>query len=176
MTNIINDTQMNGVLNNIVRDVAKAVADKLLETNRQEIEDVVYSYRPQWYKRSNENQSFKEAWKTEVKTATNTHTAELNYEPSTMAMYDPSADYSDSDFWRHGNKYSGDVREALAEILYEGISGGLFGDGAFSDPRNAYDALIKKCNKSLDKWIKDELRKHGLTTTPTHLKISGTWK
>lgn len=169
MTNIINDTQMNSVLNNIVRDVAKAVADKLLETNRQEIEDVVYNvYKPTYYGRTGQ---FEDAWKTDIKSTANTHEATLDYKPlETGMLFDP-------DNFIHGSNYGSpnDVREALAEILYEGISGGLFGDGAFTDPRNAYDALIKKCNKSLDRWIKDELKKHGLTTTPKHLKISGKW-
>lgn len=170
MTNITNDAQMSSILNNIVRDVAKAVADKLYQVNREEIEDVVYNvYKPTFYNRTGQ---FKEAWKTDVKSTTNTHEATLDYKPLETGMqFNPEE-------WQHGSNYGSpnDVREALAEILYEGISGGLFGDGAFSDPRNAYDALIKKCDKSLDKWIKDELRKHGLTTTPRHLKISGTWE
>lgn len=173
MTNITNDAQMSSILNNIVRDVAKAVADKLYQVNREEIEDVVYSYQLDMetsvYARTHQ---FRDAWKTDIKSATNTHEATLDYKPLETGMqFNPEE-------WQHGSNYGSpnDVREALAEILYEGISGGLFGDGAFSEPRNAYNALVKKCDKSLDKWIKDELKKHGLTTTPRHLKISGTWE
>lgn len=164
MIPITNEAQMQIVMNGIARDVAKAVADKFYEINQEEIERVVYgAYSPQTYDRTGQ---FKEAWRKNVKAGGNSVQASLDYEPTAM-QFNP-------DEWQHGSPISGDARMYLADIIYEGITGThLFGYGAYSEPRDAFRELIKKSNKSLDKWIKDELKKYGIKVTGKN--ITGEW-
>lgn len=168
MIPITNEAQMEIIMNGIIRDVAQTVADKFYEINQEEIERVVYGgYTPNIetgvYARTGQ---FKEAWQKNVKAGGNSVQASLDYEPTAM-QFNP-------EFWQHGSSIGGDARMYLADIIYEGITGThLFGYGAYSEPRDAFRELIKKSNKSLDKWIKDELKKHGLKITGKN--ITGEW-
>lgn len=163
--NITNDAQMSVILNDIAHDVAVAVADKLYQTNRDEIDAIVYgAYSPLVYQRSPNGSSFKDAWETKVSKGT----AELNYAPERMML--------DEDNYVHGSPSSGDIRTELATIIYEGIGSGSyhkFGYGAYSEPRDAFRELIKRCNQSLDKWIVDEFVKRGFSRKDIKYVIGG---
>lgn len=168
--NITNDAQMSMILNDIAHDVAKAVADKLYQTNQEEIEAIVYKgyicpdpNDPNRYKRS-ESGGFKDAWETKVSKGT----AELNYAPEKMVL--------DENNYVHGSPESGDIRTELATIIYEGIGSGSyhrFGYGTYAEPRDAFRELIKRCNQSLDKWIVDEFVKRGFSRKDIKYVIGG---
>lgn len=154
--NITSQDQLNVILNDIIHDVAVAVANRLYDLNRAEIEEIVYGAgNPKVYERSPDGQGFVDAWETKDNHSLNTHTAELNYAPERMMV--------DEDNFVHGSPSSGDIRSALAEIIYGGLSGARFGDGYWRQPRDAFKAIIKRCNQSLDGWIVDEFVKRGFS-------------
>ncbi|MEG1353714.1 MAG: hypothetical protein RR255_00330 [Bacilli bacterium] len=63
----------------------------------------------------------------------------------------------------HGSYYSGvDVKEALPYIIFGGKSGKLFGDGFWTEPRNAWSEMIKNTDKNFNKWIKEGFKLSGL--------------
>lgn len=59
----------------------------------------------------------------------------------------------------------GDIRPYLAEIIYEGKSGPLFGQGHWTKPRNAFEELLKRIGgrDKIIAWFKTGLRKQGIT-------------
>lgn len=58
-----------------------------------------------------------------------------------------------------------DVRPYLAEIIYYGKSGPLFGQGHWTQPRNGFDELLARIGgrKQIIEWFKTGLRKQGVT-------------
>lgn len=58
-----------------------------------------------------------------------------------------------------------DVRPYLAEIIYEGKSGPLFGEGHWRQSRDAFEELLKRIGgkDKIIAWFKTGLRKQGIT-------------
>lgn len=167
--NITNDAQMSAILNDIAHDVAKAVADRLYDLNRAEIEAIVYGAgSPKVYERSPHGQGFVDAWDTKTTKNSNGATSELYYEPQKMMV--------DTDNYIHGSPSSGDIRNVLAEIIYDGLSGDRFGEGYWRQPRDAFREVVKRFSQSLDKWIVDEFVKRGFSRSQIkYIKGSKGW-
>ena len=93
------------------------------------IDKEVYSaYAPEVYPRSYE---FRDAWETETQDAG----AEMYYEPDLLSVSPPV----------HASVITGEsVTGVLASWIFEGNSGGIFGNGGWNKSRNAWKALDKE--------------------------------
>ena len=132
---------------------------KIAERNQMEIEVNVYRRgTPSVYERTRQ---FQKAWKADKAQISGMHVqAKFHYEPSEM-------DFNTSTtIPQHGstNPDWGDAREYLAELIYNGASGQKYGDGYWTQRRDAWDALIKDIDGAdILKWTSEGFAKAGLT-------------
>lgn len=96
------------------------------------IENVVYnSYVPEVY---NDTFEFLDAW--DVQSGGGAGGASMYYEPSFISTVSPPY---------HASVITGEgVTEALADWIFEGNSGGIFGNGGWNSSRDAWKALDKE--------------------------------
>lgn len=156
--------------------VVDYILDKITETNKEIIEEVVYgAYDPTTYERTFE---FRDAWGAEKARASGIHVkGEFKYMPDTMHYVPEKAQHGSPSFYidpesgnrsSHG-KFRGDAREYLAEIIYEGLSGPLFGEGAWTSKRNAWEVLMKRLGKAtMNQWIREGFARVGLNIKTHH--------
>lgn len=160
-----NPNQIKELLMPRLEVVVKYVMEKILESNREAVQRVVYdAYNPTDYNRTME---FKEAWETEVdvQSASNKVRGEFRYAPDklTPGSNDP---YSD-DYGQHVSVIDGFLMtDGLAEVIYEGLAGDIFGQGPWTRKRDAWTELWKIAgSRNLKQWIKEGCDKAGL---PVH--------
>ena len=141
-------------------EVVNYILDKIYQLNTETIDRVVYAaYDPSVYQRTNE---FRDAWGTNGAKTSGIHVkGEFKYMPDNM-IYNP-------DLAQHGSPadydgaYGGDAREYLADIIYEGLSGNLFGFGPWQKRRDAWAALLKELDGDrIAKWANEGFNKVGL--------------
>lgn len=117
--------------------------NEVLKENKSKIEDIVYGgYDPQYYQRTGE---FKDgAWETNQ---------EGEGDAKGSFEYYPNGIHKTQEEPWHVSVVDGtSFAEYLADSLYKGNSGGIFGNGEWNRPRNAF--------KQLDNWLSNStLRK-----------------
>lgn len=168
-----NDAQVKAMLMPAIRKAAEYTADKILELNKEKIQTWVYGrYTPKSYKRTEDEGSFKEAWETKVKQSSTQVTATLDYAPDKMSTGHPYTDdgdplITDDAPYGRGQHVSildgSDIREYLAEIIYDGKAGEIFGEGKWTKSRNAYKQLDRTLGKGqLARFFEQGMRRAGL--------------
>lgn len=141
-------------------EVVNYILDKIYETNQNVIDKIVYSaYNPTQYERTNE---FKDAWGTTGAKASGIHIkGYFEYEPNNM-IYDATKAQHGSPDWYNGT-LSGDARAYLADIIYEGLAGDLFGHGPWTAKRDAWNVLLKEINSyKIAQWVVEGFQNIGL--------------
>ena len=156
------------VLRNVLRSpIQKAinyVLDKIYDENIAVVHDVVYmAYSPEDYNRTGD---LYRAWSTESKSTSSAAQGEFKYDYSKMSI--GSTDPQSSNFAQHigvgGDFYGQDARPYLAELIYQGATGSLFGDGAFRKQRDAWAELNKRIGRrKMKQWMKEGMEAAGLT-------------
>lgn len=125
-----------------IREVVDYVVQKIWNENRELIRVLVYeSYEPSMYERTGE---FKESWDTETTTSGNKVSGIFKYMPDKLTV--------NREKWQHGSSYISEGQEYettmttyLADVIYQGLAGPMFGQGPWTKKRNAWSAL--------DKWL-----------------------
>lgn len=135
------DKQLQNAILNDLREVIDYMITQIYKYNQEVIKDVVYNvYEPVLYDRTpNESESFLGAWTQDGETVITGKHVRGTFE------YDPS-NLTDNGFMAHRAK------EALAEIIYEGLSGNFKDRGGYAkyDPAFRGQAWTKK----RDAWKK----------------------
>ena len=148
--------------------IAKAinyVIDKIYDENIGAIHDIVYmAYSPEEYERTGD---FYRAWGAGTTKVVNERTVEgeFKYNPDKMSI--GSTDPNSSNYAQHIGVYGKfekeDARPYLAELIYNGATGSLFGDGAFRNKRDAWEELNKRIGRrKMKQWMKEGLEAAGL--------------
>lgn len=100
---------------------------------------------------------FTEAWISEMASRTS------GYVSGTMRYDGNLISTVDKDNFIHGSNYSGvDIKEALPYIIFGGESGDLFGEGFWTNPRDAWTEMINITDKKFNSWIKEGFKLSGL--------------
>lgn len=141
------------------------VIDKIYDENISVIHDVVYmAYSPEEYERTGD---FYRAWGAGDTKALNERTSRgtFEYKPDKMSL--GSTNPHSSNFAQHigvgGEFYGQDARPYLAELIYQGETGSLFGNGAFRKKRDAWKELNKRIGRrKMKQWMKEGLERAGL--------------
>lgn len=159
----INQARSNKDLEQMLKPAIKLAVEYLVQKiwneNRELIRTMIYEdYLPMQYERTGE---FREAWETQVHTGNHlSNTVEGRF------YYSPYLMHYDSLKAQHGSPpkyYEQDVRPYLAEILYQGLAGHLFGEGRWTVSRNVWKSLEKRLGASkLKKWMKEGFAFAGL--------------
>ena len=160
-----NDKEVLDMLRSPIMKAINYVIDKIYDENISVIHDVVYmAYSPEEYERTGD---FYRAWGAGDTKALNERTSRgtSEYKPDKMSL--GSTDPHSSNFAQHigvgGEFYGQDARPYLAELIYQGETGSLFGNGAFRKKRDAWKELNKRIGRrKMKQWMKEGLEKAGL--------------
>ena len=185
----LNDTELERLLREPLKEAVDYVVQKIIDTNEAEISKIVYAaYDPINYERTGE---FQRAWDTIVTTKTGDSGATVEgsffYAPggNRMSSQPPSpangnmgihhgiSTRGTGKFRSNGQMASqkersegqwGDSREYLADIIYQGLAGDIYGNGAWTKKRDAFDALVKYIGKQrMKQWFETGMEKAGLS-------------
>ena len=78
--------------------------------------------------------------------------------------YDPRLLTVDYDKWQHGSGIDEkSMTTYLAEVIYQGLSGKIFGEGEWTKKRNVWRALTNKIGvRTIKKYFEEGMRRNGL--------------
>ena len=159
MPQVRSEDELRRALRQPLQEAVDYVMDKIYDENIGAIHDVVYmAYEPEEYNRTGD---FYTAW-----AITQPGQGEFKYDYSKMSI--GSTDPQSSNFAQHigvgGDFYGQDARPYLAELIYQGATGSLFGDGAFRKQRDAWAELNKRIGRrKMKQWMKEGMEAAGLT-------------
>ena len=157
------EQELRNLLRSPIQKAINYVLDKIYDENISVVHDVVYmAYSPEDYNRTGD---LYRAWSTESKSTSSAAQGEFKYDYSKMSI--GSTDPQSSNFAQHigvgGDFYGQDARPYLAELIYQGATGSLFGDGAFRKQRDAWAELNKRIGRrKMKQWMKEGLEAAGL--------------
>ena len=171
------EQELRNLLRSPIQKAINYVLDKIYDENISVVHDVVYmAYSPEDYNRTGD---LYRAWSTESKSTSSAAQGEFKYDYSKMSI--GSTDPQSSNFAQHigvgGDFYGQDARPYLAELIYQGATGSLFGDGAFRKQRDAWTELNKRIGRrKIKQWMKEGMEAAGLTVqmhnAPLHVEES----
>ena len=171
------EQELRNLLRSPIQKAINYVLDKIYDENIAVVHDVVYmAYSPEDYNRTGD---LYRAWSTESKSTSSAAQGEFKYDYSKMSI--GSTDPQSSNFAQHigvgGDFYGQDARPYLAELIYQGATGSLFGDGAFRKQRDAWTELNKRIGRrKMKQWMKEGMEAAGLTVqmhnAPLHVEES----
>lgn len=134
-----------------LRIIVETILEKITKENEELINEIVYGAgTPDEYHRTGQFADL--AWAHDI-------TKETTYEIDGEFKYNPEGMYD-----THPSVVSGeDIREYLAEIIYNGVAGHIFGTGFWTEKRDAWTALIKVVGSNkIRQWINEGAVKAGL--------------
>ena len=169
------EQELRNLLRSPIQKAINYVLDKIYDENIAVVHDVVYmAYSPEDYNRTGD---LYRAWSTESKSTSSAAQGEFKYDYSKMSR--GSTAPQSSNFAQQigvgGDFYGQDPRPYLAELIYQGATGSLFGDGAFRKQRDAWTELNKRIGRrKMKQWMKEGMESAGLTVqmhnTPLHVE------
>lgn len=129
-----------------IQSALKYTVEKIKEKNEQVVNQIVYAvYSPQMYPRTFE---LREAWKSEAKASGASGHATFEYDPSKISAHSNLTD---------------EAVPYLAEIVYQGLAGKIYGEGAWTQARDAWQALLDACGEdAIKEWFYQGCRQAGL--------------
>lgn len=149
-----NDQEVQAMLMPALKEAIDYVVQKIWNDNRELIRTIVYeSYQPEEYERTGE---FKEAWDTDVKRLGNFVRGEMKYDPRELTV-----NYNK---WQHGSAYlQQPMTTYLAEVIYQGLSGDIFGKGPWTKKRDVWAALNREVGiRKIKQYFEEGMRRNGL--------------
>lgn len=129
-----------------IQSALKYTVEKIKEKNEQVVNQIVYAvYSPQMYPRTFE---LREAWKGEAGASGANGHATFEYDPSKISAHSNLTD---------------EAVPYLAEIVYQGLAGKIYGEGAWTQARDAWQALLDACSEdAIKEWFYQGCRQAGL--------------
>lgn len=157
-----NDGQLKKMLTAPLQEAVGYVMEDIWAENKIFIAETIYlPNQPEVYERTydtNPDGSFENAWDFNVwNIAYSKVEGKFFYAPHNMTI-------GTKEDGQHISVVDGrDSREYLAEIIYEGLAGKIWGDGFWTEKRNAFEALEKWLGKeNLKKSFEKGMDKAGL--------------
>ncbi len=129
-----------------IQSALKYTVEKIKEKNEQVVNQIVYAvYSPQMYSRTFE---LREAWKGEANASGANGHATFEYDPSKISAHSNLTD---------------EAVPYLAEIVYQGLAGKIYGEGVWTQARDAWQALLDACSEdTIKEWFYQGCRQAGL--------------
>lgn len=160
----LNENQLRQMLKDPLRKVVDYILDMIYKENESQISQIVYAvYNPDTYERTGE---FREAWDTAVHSTSAISKfveGQFFYKPDSMSVVAPHPANNNMGIHHGIGKNGGDSREYLADIIYQGLSGYVYGNGVWTNKRDAFSALVKYVGKKRFKqWFESGMSEAGL--------------
>ena len=149
----------------IFKIVVNEVAEEMYEELMTLLDQVVYTHAPSVYRSGDVGEAVGDGdgrlagsfFIKEVEQVGRMIQTEIYHDPRML-------DYSPGDFV-HGSKYwdPNDARPYIAQMIIEGSSGPIFGDGWWTVARDFWTPFIKmKTDGTMDKMFKKHFKKYGI--------------
>lgn len=154
---IKSEDELKRLLLNSLNEVVKYVLDNIDEENVRAIDATIYgSYDPIEYDRTYE---FREAWRQESNTSVSGSVVHGKY------SFDGSYLSANPVLAQHASLVDGTPFQVyLADVIYNGTAGILFGNPSWAKNRNAYNVLNKWLDKTRFRTLFEEgMSRAGLT-------------
>ena len=154
-----NESEVKAFLAPKIQIIVEEILKGIEEWNKKEINRVVYSFSPAEYERTYE---FRDAWTGEItESGGDGTTGEFKYDPEGLSV---SQGVHASILMDEGQLIS--VADGLADIIYNGLAGDIFGHGFWTAERDAWKELIRIVGgPKMRTWIRAGARKAGLHIT-----------
>lgn len=144
LSNISSEQELRKIMEDKLRKASVYAVEEIMQLNREAIREIVYdAYTPSFYNRTGD---FLEAWQISESTNEGDVGAEMIYDSSNMM----AAGREEEDLPIHEDFYGNDVRDYLADIIYEGTAGAVSNRPV---NRNAWKALDKMLTKTAFRQI-----------------------
>jgi len=161
LTNLTDENSIKRFLQPKIEIIVNEILAGIEEWNKKEIERMVYAKgTPTYYERTEPEFNFESAWGGEIKESNPNYVeGEFSYKPDDMSLgYEIDG--------QHSSIITGeDIRPYLAEIIYEGKAGHIFGTGFWTQKRDAWIELLriaKVDGAKMKTWINRGAKKAGL--------------
>lgn len=157
---IKNDKELNAIMRNDLYEVVDEVAQIILEKLKENVGEYIYSHRanPDGYSPLKEDGGFLGSWVVNSLATPKSILANVEQDTESMVL--------DAEHFIHGSAYKeyySDVRESLAEIIIEGKSGPIFGEGYWRDKRDFWTPLIQSLDAGeFDSIVRTSFSKRGI--------------
>lgn len=174
MTECRNEAAVRSVLMPRIRNAVEYLMQQIYDYNEKLINEEIYAdYMPKVYERTGQ---FGKSWKYGKTNGGTVDTVEyeFGYDPKGMVYNSTLAQHGTPDYdlvtgysLAKAKQTWGDARDYLADILYYGNTGDLFGDSSFfRHETNVWEMLIKVCSRrQIYKWLKEGMARQGLEVT-----------
>jgi len=158
-----NITQLQMLIGNDLNRAVDYVVDKIVEEMQLQIQKYkIGTNNNAIYESTGE---FFDAWR---KNASNVvmgyATGEMVYDTSNMSLSNEMGSYPDN--FIHGSNVAGqitDKRLELPDLIFQGLSGNIFGNGFWTKKRDAYTDTMKTLDWKFNKWLKEGMALSGFT-------------
>ena len=177
-----NDDELKKMLLIPLKEAVKILMKKILDQNYDSILRVVYNApgRPLYPNCYESTTEFLDAWDVAVHSAKHIGhdiQGDFFYKPSGMETSSPPNEDNNFMGQHHGiganitgsmdsphfGEFYGDSREYLADIIYQGLAGPIYGDGYWRRKRDAFNDLVKTVGKrNFNKWMVEAMEEVGL--------------
>lgn len=178
MQQLRNEAQVRRALMPMIREGVEYLMQQVYKENEQLVQELIYAERrPKVYERTGE---FARSWSYEPTKGTgisgNTVEYKFKYDPDGMVYTSYLGQHGTPDYnlvtgqsLAEAKASWGDAREYLAEILYQGKTGDLFGDSApWRHNIDVWQRLMQHCKKrQMMLWLRDGLARQGLEVKMT---------
>jgi hypothetical protein len=154
-----NDPQLQAAILRDLKDIVDEVTLGLLKKLRQSMKDEVYDAdTPNWYFRYKDNGGLLGSFfKSPTTINSLTVSSSVDHVPNSM-VHNPKRFTHGSNYWT-----TDDIRPYLVDIIINGKSGGLFGDGFWRRPRNFWQPVIDMLTDgTADKMIEQAFNSRGI--------------
>lgn len=147
----------------ILYDVVIEVGDKINDKLRYHIDEEVYINQNNYYANGTGQPTYElreSVTTSEPKKTGNSVSVKIFHDKNKMS-FAPDDFIHGSRYWKDGLT---DIRELLPLIIDQGLSGNLFGEGWWTEPRPYFSNTLEelKNNGLLKKWFREALVKRGL--------------
>lgn len=154
---LYNSPRLTRLIRDKMREAVNEAGDVALDKFKEYIQEDVYNaYTPVDYERTND---LLNSWffyiGNNMNRGNHFTTNFTLYQDSNKMIYNPN-------LYQHGSEVSGDMRYAIANFVFNGVTGGMFGDGEFSKPRDALGDFQEWLNKNLNQEIQKAMDKRGI--------------
>lgn len=158
-------SQLNNYLMPILRECLQEVADKVNDRLRYHVDGDVYINRNNYYANGTGEPTYdlRESITTdEIKQSANEVFTKVYHDKEKM-RFQPDDFIHGSRYWKDGIT---DIREILPQIINDGLSGSLFGEGWWQEPRPYFSDTLQELQSQglIKRWFKESLNKRGVKT------------
>lgn len=168
--NFQNTKEMENIFSQIARDAINDITREMKNRIQEEIDKKeIGTGKGEIYQPTGE---FREAWIDEVpkRISSSEYQGEMHYEPYMIRTISPEN-------FIHSSSIVGwedyPVPEFLPNIIFEGDSGKLFGNGFWTQKRDAWTPMISSMEKSFAKLMRDSFAKKGIKLDTSRTYKSG---